>query len=280
MAVINWGFFEGWSPELAWWLGVLYGDGNVYAKRGTYRVSMVGNRATAERWLALFAPEKTPKRIRKGVRAVQAYADSKQLVELVEERFGICGPKTHDLRWPLELPRELEPHFFRGLWDADGHVSLSKRGKGQGNDYPLAMYSSACRTFLQTMRVRLMRWTGVSRAAIVEQCKGRSFWYSVKWTGSKAILVLDYLYLEAPEHIRNETKYQVYREAREHYLDVQMALCACGRPVTREDQCQACWWKGRRKTGKGTLCEECNEKPVLAKGLCSACYTRKRRACA
>jgi hypothetical protein len=90
--------------------------------------------------------------------------------------------------------------------------------------------------------------------------------------------VADYLYADAPEHLRNEDRYEVYLRMCALREQIHDAACPCGRRVTHEGRCQRCWWAARgRKTGPGTICA-CGKSPVHGRGLCVACYNRAIRA--
>jgi len=60
------GSFEwAWSPGSAWWLGVTWGDGNVYQGYNDNRVSVCGSYSTVRRWLNLIAPHKNPQEFKR-----------------------------------------------------------------------------------------------------------------------------------------------------------------------------------------------------------------------
>ena len=41
--------------------------------------------------------------------------------------YGMCKNKTFQLHFPKWIPKELLPHFIRGLFDGDGGITISKR---------------------------------------------------------------------------------------------------------------------------------------------------------
>jgi len=61
------GLLFSWTPEKAWFLGVLWGDGNVHRNpaHGTYRVSVCGSHSTVMNWIRLLAPHKTPQEFKR-----------------------------------------------------------------------------------------------------------------------------------------------------------------------------------------------------------------------
>lgn len=283
-ADIRWDFFDAWTPELAWWLGVFYGDGNIYVDGNTHRVQVVGSETTGRRWLDLVAPGKTPKVIHKGTTdAVQAYKDSRHLVQLMEDKFGFTpGPKTFDLKWPEDLPVECLPHFVRGLWDSDGSLYIENRRRlgNKGNDSVVAKYGSVCHPFVERLREEIVRATGVSYVHIEESIKSDSTapMYVIKWRGKSAMDIAHRLYRDAPEHLRNEDRQEKYKELCALRYDIATAKCHCGEPATHEEFCALHWWDGKRTTGPEVACKECGKKGVEAKGMCVGCYKKHRRS--
>lgn len=272
-----------WNAATAWWFGCLLGDGNVYRNdnNGDYKTSIAGAESTVRRWLAVVDPSRGPLKI-KGANAVQGVLNSRELVEYITERWGICGPKSHDLPWPEDLPADLFVHFARGLWDTDGSLYVECRPQGKGYDSPCAVYASKDRSFCERLRDALCEAFGTPCVAVVEHRKGRHVYHTISYGGASAMLVAEGLYSGAPAHLVNDDRLEAFAEMREA-ASVASADCACGRPATREGVCQACWWAKRRaqgkiKTGPGTECstEGCS-KPVVARKMCRACYSRERR---
>lgn len=263
---------DSWTPELAWWLGALYGDGNVYRGKADYRISLVGSLSTTRRWLALIRPGAVPREFKHSVGTYQAYVNSKVLFEWFERR-GVSGPKAHSLAWPNDLPQEHKVHFLRGLWDTDGSLSIHPRKPHKGNPEVKARFSTSTESFIVRVREELRVQLGVGHVAVCPPDRGV---YVISYSGSAAMEIADALYRDVPEHLRNEDRYQVYLRMVALRDQIQDMTCPCGRPATHEGRCQRCWWELHgRKTGAGTVCS-CG-KPILARGLCSACYTRQRR---
>jgi hypothetical protein len=277
---VNWALFECWTPELAWWLGVFYGDGNIFQTSNMNRVGIVGSESTGQNWLNLVAPGKTPKVMLAGrTEARQAYKDSVHLVQLMEDKFGFTpGPKTHDLKWPEDLPQRCLSAFVRGLWDSDGSIFINRRQKAKGNDSVRVSYSSVCLPFITRLRDEVSNTLSIRPPAIVSESNDKGSWYCFKWAGAPAMQVASWLYQDSEEHLRNEDRYEVFLEFVGMREEQASMLCHCGAPATHEGKCQKHWWDGKRRTGAKVSCTQCGKKGVEAKGLCTACYKRKRRA--
>lgn len=261
---------------------MLLGDGNVYesTKTGDYRVSVCGSESTTKRWGALILPERSPQEFRRSPGTYQMYVNDKEMVQYLKESHGVCGPKSSNLPWPEDLPEVHLLPFLRGLWDTDGGITIwDRRAHGlKGNPEVKAGFGVDCESFVIRVRDTLERVCRVPRVAI-KSGKGK---YeknrSISYGGSSAFRVLDYLYSEAPEALRNEDRVEVYRKACAIREAVSSTCCPCGEPARLEGRCHPCWYgQTPRTTGEGTVCP-CGKSPILAKGMCSACYTRERRS--
>lgn len=270
---VDFSFLLSWSPEKAWFLGALYGDGNVYrGGNSDYRVSICGNLSTVSRWLRLLDPDKQPQEFKRSPGTYQGYVNSKVLVEWFASELHICGPKADSLVWPEDLPPELMWHFVRGLWDTDGSLGFSRHA---GYSEFKVRYSSNTQGFVERVYVELQRALDLSDVAILQERKQ----FRVQYSGANALAVARFLYGEAPVHLRNETKTEIYLDAVQQYEQRLNAKCDCGAHATHEGLCQRCWWdRHGRSTGEGTSCVNGCGKPILAHGLCSACYTRGWRS--
>jgi hypothetical protein len=270
------GFIQ-WSPEVAWWLGITYGDGNVYQTKRDNRVSVCGSLSTVTKWLALIGPHKVAQEFKSSPGTYQGYLDSKHLVEWFKATLGLCGPKAATLAWPECVPEELKVHFLRGLWDSDGSLSVWDRraAGGGGNPQRKAGFSSASLAFVERVKAELVGLCSLPPIVTCTNTTKLGTWYSFSYGGSSAQRVADVLYKGCPPHLVNDDRLAVYERFNELERLSQLP-CPCGLDQSHEGLCQQCWWnKHGRKTGPGTACS-CG-KPVLALQMCSACYNRKRR---
>lgn len=264
-----------WTPEKAWFLGALWGDGHIYASQGTYKIGIASPHQMVERWLHLVEPDKEPQKI-KNADSYQGHCYSKELVEWFANTYGLQpGPKSDKLFWPHDMPAELNVHFLRGLWDTDGCLFIERRDPARGKDVAVALYSSNSTDFVETVRAKLAE-LGVSGGSV---CTGITGNTTLKYAGvDNAHGVAQLLYADAPEHIRNELRYEKHLEF-ERLLSAQEERCPCGNFVRAEGLCWECW---RNKNGLARVRKmegpcPCGKLRIMAQGLCSACYSRKRR---
>ena len=263
-----------WTPELAWFLGLMYGDGNVYRTKRNSRLTFVCNVDTVNKWKALICPDAGHQV--KSEDCWSGYVDSKDLVDWFAER-GIVGEKSTNLAWPEYLPREFYKEFLRGLFDTDGSVTIDENAK-QGFPPLIVGFSGKNKSFVERVRAEILAAVDVDPVAITLNRKKNkegkvSIWHSFRHSSGPAIKVCDYLYEDAHEHLRGESRYQTYRS----YVERQAArICqACGDKAWSEDFCQPCWWKNWREENPVQVCV-CG-RPVVAKGVCLPCYKRQKR---
>jgi len=115
------------TQEKAYWLGVLFADGNINTSRNRVTLSSIDKEMIwyLKRSLGKTAPIKSlPPN---GMHRRRYYLDlcSKEMMDDLI-RHG-CGPRKTFVILPPVLDPELVRHFIRGLWDGDGTVD--KNGK-------------------------------------------------------------------------------------------------------------------------------------------------------
>lgn len=283
MAEVRWSFLEAWTSELAWWFGVFLGDGCAPAKGETLQCT--GSESTTRRWGALVVSSPAGRReYRQAPGTYLVYVCSRALSDWMLHTHGYRGPKSKDLRWPVDLPPACLSHFIRGLWDADGciYVQDKARRTTTGNPMRSLVYTSIAVPFVERLGQEIERAVGIPipklNMTVVPQTGNPRA--QLHYTGASAQKLADWLYADAPEHIRNEDRFEMYR--RMCALREQLAQpCVCGVEEQYSDGlCRTCWEaKQPRTTGPGTQCATggCS-RPVWSNGLCNACRKRQARA--
>lgn len=130
--VVNDEFFDYWTPQSAWLVGLLWTDGWL---NGT----SLGLKSKDEQLIVdvkrLLSTDVQTK-IEKG-KYYRISIASKRIVQKLKD-FGMCENKSLVIGWPLSMTDDLKWHFIRGLLDGDGCVSKIKRRKNQNvADYRL-----------------------------------------------------------------------------------------------------------------------------------------------
>ncbi len=255
----------------------MLGDGNVFDDPaiGAYKVSIVGSFSTVRRWLDLIAPFNDPQEIKREFRTRPTYQGqvySKQLIEWFRIN-AFTGPKCTTLPWPEDLPNELMLPFLRGLWDTDGSISIFRHPNTARIPEFKASFGVKARPFVERVHEELRKRLGLPDVAIRDTAGITVFSFG----DASAKLVADFLYKDSPEHLRNEDRYDIYKEmcrVQEHHDSI---MCFCGAKAEREGHCIKCWYEKVYVSKVDNIKCSCGN-PVHAKGLCSACYTEQIRA--
>ncbi len=127
IAAVNEEFFEEWSPELAWVLGIIWSDGNLTGDR----ISVTSKDTDLVKTLTKVTGCNVPHYSNSDGKSHQFRFSSKR-VRASLEGIGLKERKTFDCPWPAGMPKDLEGHFVRGLIDGDGWVLERTTNRGRG----------------------------------------------------------------------------------------------------------------------------------------------------
>lgn len=115
------------SEDKAYFLGLIYADGNLYARRNRLQIFL---QSQDKYILELFSKyiEHNGKLYNDRGIGFKLILDSKILYNDLL-KLGLTPNKTFDIRFPDEniLPKELQSHFIRGFFDGDGCISISSK---------------------------------------------------------------------------------------------------------------------------------------------------------
>jgi predicted DNA-binding protein YlxM (UPF0122 family) len=123
---INENFFLTWSKEMAYVLGLLYTDGNLFhdIKRKTYRIVMSQKQPELlDKMLKLMdCDARLRHRKKRGISGEVYFFDIQQkqvYSDLIS--LGLSANKSRTIEFP-NIPPEFVRHFIRGCWDGDGSI--------------------------------------------------------------------------------------------------------------------------------------------------------------
>ncbi len=206
-------FFDTWTPEMAWVLGLIFGDGHVQARKGTsYAVQIACSLEVGEKVCALLKLSKKPRRMRAKdkitgeLRALNCWMVefySRVVVERLRDYGLTGGSKAKTMQFP-EVPEAMLPHFVRGLWDSDGSWSGRQ-----------AAYTSASHAFLVELQQVLQAVelpTTVSRRYEVTRGERTYHWWSLAVDTVWAPKLAAWLYAQSEAATRCERKFGVARK--------------------------------------------------------------------
>jgi len=142
------------TPEKAWMLGLIYGDGSLSIQG--YAVTIASSdRDVVDNLNAILGGNI-------GISDKKTYwllnRSSKRIWAELHDLYGLHPNKSKTMRYP-ELPVELQPLFVRGLIDSDGCWYSDTRSKS-----PRLMFSYLSRSehFVSDLREVLVSFVGVS----------------------------------------------------------------------------------------------------------------------
>lgn len=125
---INENFFSTWSKEMAYVLGVIYTDGNLFhdPKRGSYRIiTSQKEPELLNKVLKLMGCNARLRHRKKQGISGDVYffdiAHAKVYSDLIN--LGLSPNKSRTMEFP-DMPQEFLRHFIRGCWDGDGSVHI------------------------------------------------------------------------------------------------------------------------------------------------------------
>lgn len=110
----------------AYFLGIMYSDGNIYKKRNRIQITFQNEDTYL---LEQFAQEvkSTAKLYNDRNKYRKIILDSKEMVEDLE-KLGCTSRKAHTLKFSEDLvEKQLMSHFIRGYFDGDGSISKTKK---------------------------------------------------------------------------------------------------------------------------------------------------------
>lgn len=156
---VNDRYFKELNEDSAYWLGVMYADGNVSEnhKGTTGRVILS---STDKEWVENFSKvisysgpvrEEIHKKFKKSIWKVTI--DSRALFEDLVKN-GCVPKKSLVIKFP-SIEKKLERHFIRGYFDGDGSVTVCKNIKSANWKILKTSFCSGSKEFLQELVERL-----------------------------------------------------------------------------------------------------------------------------
>ena len=134
---INDKFFKNWSKEMAYVLGIIYTDGNLFHDpvRKMYRISISQkDRELLDKVLKLMDCNYILRYKKQRGIAGHLYLIDLQQKDMFHDllELGLTSNKSLNMTFP-GVPPQCTRHFIRGCWDGDGSVFVTGRGKLDAN---------------------------------------------------------------------------------------------------------------------------------------------------
>ena len=113
------------TEDKAYFLGLLFADGNVYTARYRVQITLANEDAYILKAFADCIGYTGKMYIDREKYSKLILPSKKMCADLT--RLGCTPNKSLTLQFPTEVPDELMHHFIRGYFDGDGHISKDKR---------------------------------------------------------------------------------------------------------------------------------------------------------
>jgi hypothetical protein len=207
---LNEHFFRGWSPEMAYVLGVFYTDGCIHLSRiGNYTAKISQKEPELlEKCLVLmkcdaplhYRPNNSP------AGGLYTFAVNHQNVCRDLLALGLHPRKSRTLQFP-DLPFGLLRDFIRGCWDGDGSIYRSGKGPAAWN----AKFVSGSPAFARGMHDAIV-FLGMPPVTIHRDRRYTTVAY-FRWTGKRCGDLFHILYDRVPESQYLLRKYERFRAA-------------------------------------------------------------------
>lgn len=219
----NVGFFKEWTEKSAYVYGLLVTDGCVHerpwTKPPTRKVEIVQSgdptilrQIQNETGGSVQGPYKRKGGGRDSYRLVLV---GKDVVEAVKA-FGVFPRKTFTVKAP-PVPEAFWSHFFRGVIDGDGSLSLggaTKERRLAGKAGLCLVVGSACESFRDTLADAVRYFTGVEGSKIKSEKNRKNPEYRLAFSWGSALKVAEWMYREKEKSFWLTRKFQVFEQTR------------------------------------------------------------------
>lgn len=198
--------FRRLTPELAWVLGLLFGDGNIKST-GRIQIAIGPDKDIAEKVAAILLADARIYNVR-NCWHVEWYS-----VPMTRDlaHLGVLPAKTYTMMFPV-LHGDLVPHFVRGLWDSDGSW-------GTHDDRLVGDYSSASPCFANTLAVVIAMCCGavsqvcVSDPAVRPNSIAKALAYKLSYNAARCVALAKWIYADSRAHMCGERKRSIVQMA-------------------------------------------------------------------
>jgi hypothetical protein len=220
------GFFDTWSPEMAYVLGVIYSDGNIHpgklrnpSSKTTCLVPRVSIHQKEPELLqkVLSLMGSNAKIYHRGKKIYHHKMSGKEIVAGEISWFNLHGEQVYDALLKLgvtpnksltvnfpQIPQQFVRHFIRGCWDGDGSVYIDK-GSGQ----KCASYVSGSKPFIEGMLTELEKAGLLKRS--IHEIKRHNISYYFRFTGTQCQKLYHFLYDGVPSNQYLERKHVLFK---------------------------------------------------------------------
>jgi hypothetical protein len=205
---INEHFFRGWSPGMAYVLGVFYTDGCLHMSGTGYYTATIAQKESEllEKCLALMQCDAPISYCSNPTGGIHRIAINHQDVCRDLIALGLHPRKSLTLGFP-DAPSGVLRHFIRGCWDGDGSIYQSGNGPSAWN----TKFDSGSLALIEGIHDSVVS-LGMRPATIHRDNRHKSAFY-VRWAGTHCARLYHILYDGVPDSQYLLRKYVRFRAA-------------------------------------------------------------------
>lgn len=202
--------FETWSPSMAYLLGYIYADGDVvdcsYIRTQYFKVTSTDLELITKSKALLESEHKI-----KTIAPINNNSKTKYILRIGSKKLykslvrrGVFQNKSLTMKFP-KMPAKFVPHFIRGYFDGDGHISIVYE-KGKFKKLILVFVSGSSE-FLSQLANHLNSKVGLRINKIYNHTRA----YRLAYSTSDSIKIFKYIYKDTCG-IRLQRKYKVFKK--------------------------------------------------------------------
>jgi predicted DNA-binding protein YlxM (UPF0122 family) len=201
---INEGFFDTWSPEMAYILGLIITDGCI-SKSGTVSLCINDLELLEKTRKAMNSAHKiTPSRSQKGL---FCFHFSREKMTKRLKSLGVIPNKSLVVKFP-EAPKDYLADLIRGIFDGDGSVFFDKRRPY----FPLrTKFVSGSEAFIQSLKNNLGS-LGMPKRKIYKQKTKNGWSYIIVYDHKDSVKLFKIIYNTGQNQLFPERKYNRFLE--------------------------------------------------------------------
>lgn len=213
---VNEQFFDSWSPESAYLLGLLYSDGTITTNpRGSQYIEFVSTDKELIYNFRFFLGSNHKIALKRHATGnwKSAYRIQIGNKHLISRLSGIGLRRKSILPY---LPREFFRHYVRGFFDGDGCVVFSsfyRKKRNKKEHYLQVVLTSKYQKFLRQLYRGLRKRAGLQGGSLYEYSRAQRLRYSQRDT----LKLFVFLYKDVKMRLRLMRKYRIFKKAGIHF---------------------------------------------------------------